>query len=492
LFPDDAGKSIFLFQNMNKKLINFIILVTSFVLLSLLAVQVYWVINTVEVERMDFQNKVNEAVNEVITKLEKIEIYDQLRNTKIQRANVNRFINSIDSINMFLEDTVATRPNADQVREIIRKTYMARDLLDEMLANPEAPDVEIVLTKAILDSLLTAEFKRKRISTQFEFGVFSTSKQQLVIEKTGQFSDELLDNAFIHILYPGELAENPDYLMVYFPYKTRFLLRQTAGMILISLILIIIIVMLFIYVIKVIVWQNRLSEMKTDFINNMTHEIKTPIATISLACEAMNDPDVKNNDTLAANYLKIIGDENQRLGGIVEKILQNAIIEKEDFRLKREKVNVNEIINHVIHTHGMHIEVKDGKITTSLHADRPFIFADKWHLTNAISNLVDNATKYSPRKPQIEIATGNYGEGVTISVIDNGIGISKEDQKKIFDKLYRVPTGNIHDVKGFGLGLSYVKTIVERHGGKILVESELKKGSRFTLYLPFSGKSKKS
>lgn len=477
---------------MNKKLINFIILITSFVLLSLLAVQVYWVINTVEVERMDFQNKVNEAVNEVITKLEKIEIYDQLQSTQIQRANVNRFISSIDSINMFLEDTVTARPDADQVREIIRKTYMARDLLDEMLANPEAPDVEVVLTKAVLDSLLTAEFKRKGISTQFEFGVFSTSKQQLVIEKTGQFSDELVDKAFVHILYPGELAENPDYLMVYFPHKTRFLLRQTAGMILISLILIIIIVMLFIYVIKVIVWQNRLSEMKTDFINNMTHEIKTPIATISLACEAMNDPDVKSSETLAANYLKIIGDENQRLGGIVEKILQNAIIEKEDFRLKREKVNVNEIINHVIHTHGMHIEVKDGKIIKSFQADRPFVFADKWHLTNAISNLVDNATKYSPRKPQIEIITGNYGEGVTISVIDSGIGISKEDQKKIFDKLYRVPTGNIHDVKGFGLGLSYVKTIVERHGGKITVESELKKGSRFTLYLPFSGKSKKS
>jgi two-component system phosphate regulon sensor histidine kinase PhoR len=279
--------------------------------------------------------------------------------------------------------------------------------------------------------------------------------------------------------------------MVYFPFKNRFLIKQTASMILISIILIVIIMMLFIYVIKIIVWQNRLSEMKTDFINNMTHEIKTPIATISLACEALNDVDIKKNEVLADNYLKVISDENLRLGGIAEKILQNALIEKEDFRLKKEKVNVHEIIDHVIHNLGIHVEVKDGKILREFGADNPYIFADKWHLTNVISNLVDNATKYTPRKPMIKISSSNYSDGVMVSVNDNGIGISREDQKKIFDKLYRVPTGNVHNVKGFGLGLSYVENIVERHGGRVEVESELKTGSTFRLLLPFTGKIKK-
>lgn len=477
---------------MDKNLIKFIILIVSFVLLSLIAIQVYWVKNTIAVERMDFESKVNEAVSDVIVKLEKIQTYDQLQTTLIQKANVNRFISSIDTINMLLTDSIFLTSDAEEIKKIIRKTYLAREVLGEMLENQMEFDIEQALNKSILDSLLKKELSQKGIETFYEFGVFSASKQKLVFERTGKYKEELMEKAFVYTLYPGELIENPDYLMIYFPYKTRFLIKQTASMILISLILIIVILMLFVYIIKIMVWQNRLSEMKTDFINNMTHEIKTPISTISLACEALNDVDVKKNEVLADNYIKVISDENQRLGGIVEKILQNAIIEKEDFRLKLEKVNIHDIIEHVIHTIGIQVEVKDGKIIKYLKAERPFVYIDKWHLSNVISNLIDNATKYSPRKPVIEITTSNYPEGVVVSVTDNGIGINKENQKKIFDKLYRVPTGNIHDVKGFGLGLSYVKNIVERHGGKITVVSELKSGSTFSLFLPFTGKTKKS
>jgi two-component system, OmpR family, phosphate regulon sensor histidine kinase PhoR len=351
--------------------------------------------------------------------------------------------------------------------------------------------VEDALTIPLLDSLLKDEFIAKGIEIKFQFAVFSTSKQEVIFENGQTDLDMLNDNAFIYTLYPAESFEDPDQLIVYFPNKVRFLLKQTATMILISAILIVIILMLFIYVIKIIVWQNRLSEMKTDFINNMTHEIKTPISTISLACEALNDVDIKKNEMLAGNYLKVIGHENDRLAGIAEKILQNALIEKEDFKLKRERLNVHETIAHVINNLAIHVEVKDGSIVTRLKAERPMIYADKWHLTNVISNLVDNATKYTPRKPEIIIVTENWAEGIAVSVIDNGIGISRENQKKIFDKLYRVPTGNIHDVKGFGLGLSYVKNIVERHGGRITVSSEISKGSNFTVYLPFSGKAKK-
>jgi two-component system phosphate regulon sensor histidine kinase PhoR len=226
--------------------------------------------------------------------------------------------------------------------------------------------------------------------------------------------------------------------------------------------------------------------MKNDFINNMTHEIKTPISTISLACEALSDSSVKRNEKLAENYIKVINDENKRLADITEKILQAATFEQGELILKKEIINIEDVINNVINNIGIQVEVKDGKIIRDFRASKTTIVGDKMHLTNVISNLVDNANKYSPRKPVITIAIENYTEGIKISIEDNGIGINKENQKKIFDKLYRVPTGNIHDVKGFGLGLSYVKAIIEKHNGKITVESDLKKGSTFRIYLPFS------
>lgn len=476
---------------MNKNLIKLIILIISFVLLSLIVVQAYWVKNAISVERNNFENKVTDAVSNVINKLEKFETYDQLQRTEQKQEDVNRFIRSIDTINALMADTIYAISSPAELQQILRKTFMAREILEEMMKPDTPTQLERMIDYQILDSLLLDEFAKKGIETIFEYGVFSTSSQKLVYERTGQYTDQLLANSFIYTLFPSEPTENPDYLVLYFPNKIRYLLKHTATMVLISLILIVIILMLFIYVIKIMVWQNRLSEMKTDFINNMTHEIKTPISTISLACEALNDVDIKKNETLAGNYLDVIRLENDRLAGIAEKILQNAIIEKEDFRLKREKVNTHETLNHVIHNLGIHVEVKDGTITKDYKAERPLIYADKWHLVNVFSNLIDNATKYSPRKPVIKIITENYTEGVIITFSDNGIGISKENQKKIFDKLYRVPTGNVHDVKGFGLGLSYVKNIVERHGGKITVASEPKKGSTFMVYLPFTGKSKK-
>jgi two-component system phosphate regulon sensor histidine kinase PhoR len=262
-----------------------------------------------------------------------------------------------------------------------------------------------------------------------------------------------------------------------------------TAMILISLLLIILILMLFVYIIKIIVWQNRLSEMKNNFINNMTHEIKTPISTISLACEALTDEAIKKNEILSNNYLKVINEENKRLGGIAEKILQSAILEDGDFTLNREKFELHKIIENVINNMSLQVEVKDGKIIKDFQAKRTWLNADKMHITNMISNLLDNANKYSPRRPVIKISTHNYQEGIKLTIEDNGIGISHENQKKIYDKLYRVPTGNIHNVKGFGLGLSYVKAIVEKHGGYVTVESEINKGSKFNIYLPFSTKT---
>lgn len=225
--------------------------------------------------------------------------------------------------------------------------------------------------------------------------------------------------------------------------------------------------------------------MKNDFINNMTHEFKTPVSTISLACEALSDKELRGSGELLDNYLSMIREENQRLSVMAEKILQTAVIEKGQLKMKKEKIDIHHIITDVIKNLKIQVEIKDGEIISNFGASRPLIEGDKVHVTNLFYNLLDNANKYSPKKPLIRVTTDNVHNGIVIQIEDNGIGISKNEQKKIFDKLYRVPTGNIHDVRGFGLGLNYVKAIVEEHHGKITLESEVNNGTKFRIFLPY-------
>lgn len=475
---------------MNRNLLTLVIATVSFVLLSLTAVQFYWVRNAIGIERINFENRVNSAAKEVIYKLEKIKTYNTLSHSNQTRDHFIDYLSGIDSISLALiADVDSLETSADLLR-LLQKSNMAQEIIAEMIDGDQPFQIENHLNMEVLDSLLTHELQMHDITNSYTYGVYSSEKGRMIYKSSDQYNEELLKQGFVFTLYPYEFLPKPDYLMIYFPYEMRLILKQMAGIILISLLLIFIIIMLFIYVLKIIVWQRRLSEMKNDFINNMTHEIKTPIATISLASEAIRDEAIRRNEQLTDSYLKVIDDENNRLAGIAEKILQAAIIENENFRFNREKLNLHDMINVVVNNMTIQVEVKDGSLVFNPGAEKPLVSGDRMHLTNAITNLVDNANKYSPRRPRIRITTANYNDGVKICVMDNGMGISNENQKKIFDKLYRVPTGNVHDVKGFGLGLSYVKTIVELHGGRVTVESELKKGSKFCIYIPFSNKRK--
>ena len=475
---------------MNRNLLTLVIATVSFVLLSLTAVQFYWVRNAISIERINFENRVNSAAKEVIYKLEKIKTYNTLSHSNQTRDHFIDYLSDIDSISLSLiADVDSLETSADLLR-LLQKSNMAQEIIAEMIDGDQPFQIENHLNMEVLDSLLTHELQMHDITNSYSYGVYSSEKGRMIYKSSDQYNEELLKQGFVFTLYPYEFLPKPDYLMIYFPYEMRLILKQMAGIILISLLLIFIIIMLFIYVLKIIVWQRRLSEMKNDFINNMTHEIKTPIATISLASEAIRDEAIRRNEQLTDSYLKVIDDENNRLAGIAEKILQAAIIENENFRFNREKVNLHDMINVVVNNMTIQVEVKDGSLVFNKAAEKPVVSGDKMHLTNAITNLIDNANKYSPRRPRIRITTANYNDGVKVCVMDNGMGISHENQKKIFDKLYRVPTGNVHDVKGFGLGLSYVKTIVELHGGRVTVESELKKGSKFCIYIPFSNKRK--
>lgn len=458
-------------------------------MIGLMVIQVHWINNAITVRQTTFVRDVNEAVSNVIFQLEKIEMSDQIKNRFTNSTNRTSILQSIDSINnSFLEDIQSIKNN-DDFEKVVKRSFMAQNLIDEMFNIKQNRPIEERINKDFLDSLINIELEKKGINTLFEFAVFNSARNSMIMQKTGKYPEKLLKYGFVFTLFPNDIITNPNYLIVFFPNEKRFIISQMWVLLLVSAVLIIIIIVSFALTITTIFRQKKLSKMKNDFINNMTHEFKTPISTVSLACEALSDTDLKKSEQLYSNYIKIISEENNRLGVIAEKILQTAILEKGQLNLKKEEIDVNEIISDVVKNIKIQVEIKDGKIETFYNAESEKIVADKIHITNVFYNLLDNANKYSPKKPEIKVTTENSTKGIIIKTEDNGIGISKANQKKIFDKLYRVPTGDVHDFKGYGLGLSYVKKIIEKHGGKISVESELTNGSKFTIFLPFMQKS---
>ncbi len=251
-----------------------------------------------------------------------------------------------------------------------------------------------------------------------------------------------------------------------------------------TLLITLFIVMMFSLALFIIFKQKRLSEMKNDFVNNMTHELKTPVSTISLASQMLSDRSIPDEQKNLGQISRIIQAESKQLGFQVERVLQMAIFDHGELKLKLEEVNLHDIIDTVAQNFLLQLDKREGKLEFFPEAEDAVVNGDLMHLTNVVSNLLENAIKYTRLKPEISIATRTENDSLVVSVMDNGIGISKEDQKRIFDKFYRVPSGNVHNVKGFGLGLSYVKLIVEQHHGSIKIKSEPGKGSQFDIQLP--------
>jgi two-component system phosphate regulon sensor histidine kinase PhoR len=327
--------------------------------------------------------------------------------------------------------------------------------------------------------LLKSELIANGIKTKYKYeivGLENNSKDSLLVDSLNFFKVQIS---------PDNIFFKPQFLKLYFPDQQNYLLKTMWFILTISGFIILILIFSFYYTIGTILKQKKLSVVKNDFISNMTHEFKTPISTISLASEMLSDKDVIKTPDRSARYLQMIRDENKRLSLLVESILQTALLDKGEFKLKKSELHVHDILRQTINNIQLQIEQRNGKVITQLNATNDKIYADKVHITNIFFNLIDNAIKYSKDTTEVTIVTKNNENGIYVSISDKGIGISKENLKKIFEKFYRVPTGNVHNVKGFGLGLSYVKAIVEKHGGQISVESESGKGSTFTIYIPF-------
>ncbi len=365
------------------------------------------------------------------------------------------------------------------------KTKIINDLFDDIIHNSFSFNLPHEVRQPILDSILNLELSNQGIKTEYEIAIYNPILNTISSKYNQEKSRKILENGYIFSLYPNHIFNNPEYLLLYFPGQKRYVLSQLNLMLRISTLFILSIIFSFVFIIFTIIRQKKLSVMKNDFINNMTHELKTPISTISLACQALNDKDVQKTGKLYQSYVTMIDEENDRLESMTEKVLQTALIDKGQLKLKYSNINIHEIIENAIEKISLQLKSRNGIINKKLCAEKKHIEADKIHLTNVIFNLLDNAIKYSVKSPIISIETTNSNYGIYVKVRDNGVGISKAHQKKIFENLYRISKGNIHDVKGFGLGLSYVKKIIEKHKGKINIESELNKGSEFTIYIPF-------
>jgi two-component system phosphate regulon sensor histidine kinase PhoR len=474
---------------MNRKGFISIIVIITLALIGIMLIQSYWIKSAITVKEANFVRDVNEAISRVVNKLERVEAANEFNNQMTLMQQRQKWFHSLDSINQSFLRGSSGFSDINDMSRMLNKSMIMHDVLENMFFDYRNVPVEKRVDVQVLDSLISTELKSKSLNTVYEFGIFSPGRNMMPVQKTGKYPKELLNEGFHFAMFPSDMFKNPDYLMVFFPNEKRFIITQLWGTLSISIVLLIIIILSFAYTVITILKQKKISDMKNDFINNMTHEFKTPISTISLACEALGDKDIIKSESLYENYINVINEENRRLGNMAERILQSALLEKGQIILKMEEFDVHEIISEAINNILLQVEKKGGKIKTNFNAQSHHLFADKIHFTNVIFNLLDNANKYTPGVPEIKITTENSYSGILISVRDNGPGINKANQKKIFEKLYRIPSGNIHSVKGFGLGLSYVKAIVEQHGGKITLESELNRGTNFIIYLPLNNKN---
>ncbi|GAB3247464.1 hypothetical protein GCM10027347_03090 [Larkinella harenae] len=387
----------------------------------------------------------------------------------------------------------AGRQKVEQQSEMVKG--VVRDLL---FANRP---IESRVNRTVLDSLLKETMADRGITIPFEYGVRTSAasgltKPQLLFASHSQ--NQLSDKKKVYkaVLFPNNFLEKGNYVYVYFPDQQQFIWRKMTAILAGSAVLVLVIMACFYVAINTILRQKKLADIKNDFINNMTHEFKTPISTISLAVEMAQEQlsnGIEKSEepaTRLTRYMGIIRDETRRLGTHVEKVLQMALLDratagKGAVKLKLSSVNIHDTIGNVLNTIGLQIEQKHGEVHLDFEAADEIVEADEVHLSNILYNLLDNAIKYSPEQPDITIRTRNVDNGLSVTVADQGIGMTKEQLNRIFEKFYRVPTGNLHDVKGFGLGLSYVKKMVEEHHGTIQVTSQLGKGSSFELILPY-------
>ena len=494
----------------------------------LILIQLYWIRGAIAVTDQQFRYLANKALESVVLGLEEKELIQNIVEDidpastdsvtaivpsnsplakKLQRYQSNsallemyglnnpgkpiaitssghKIYLSSENISTFSPDE-ATEPssqiaNSEIKGRVTNKIVSLEKIMEKILRN--TPDIrERINPEKLKDELRTA-LNNVGIYLDFEFSI--RSGRYGTIWKTPGYNDKPGTNKFIIQLFPNDPVPSQNQIVLYCLQEQHYKFEKIGNLGFITLLFTLILLILSTGTFIVIFRQKKISEIRNDFINNMTHELKTPISTISLASQMMADKTIAEKDKNIDGLAKVISDESMRLKFQVEKVLQMAIFERIKMKLHLVETDVHSVIEKAVENFALQIDNRNGMITTDLKATRTFVYIDEIHFLNSISNLIDNAIKYSKDKPDITVSTWNNKKGIMITIDDKGIGISKENLRRIFDKFFRVHSGNVHNVKGFGLGLSYVKKIIDEHNGSIKAESQVNKGTKFTLFLP--------
>ena len=523
---------------MNKLFFRLLIVLMSLSLIGIILVQVYWFDKSFENNEEQFKYHVKQVLGNVANKLQKneqysyYEMYNRLKDSigKIPQksdflefgyyqrdSRTNETIIYSNSINS--EDYGISASFFDKKLDSLklknytakRKTEIYNDDIDKSsLKQKVTPDIKIEksgrldlldnaqyeivykdiaavkpiqerVTNEMMQKLLFEELNEYGVKTPFEFNVYSNGLATKI--KSERFRYEKKSTYSIPIFIDND-GNNKYQLLLTFPQKKRFLFSELIGICILSIIFTLIIIIAYASALNQLIKQRQISLIKTDFINNMTHEFKTPIATINLALDAIKNPKIIDDKEKVLRYLQMIKDENKRMHAQVENVLRISKLEKKELDINKESANIHDIIEDAIEHVNLIVDDRNGTITTHFDANRTSVLLNDVHFTNVIVNILDNAIKYSPEKPVIDIYTENVKDFVIVKIKDQGSGMSKVAQKRIFEKFYREHTGDLHNVKGHGLGLAYVKRIIEDHNSQIFVESEKGKGSTFIIKVP--------
>ncbi len=497
----------------------------------LILIQLYWIRNAIEITDQQFRYNANKALESVVLDLEEKELIRSIVEDidpastdsvtvvvpansplarKLQGYQPNsellamyglnnpsepisitsaghKIFLSAESTNPFSPEETSEPstqiPQSDITGRVTNKIVFLEKIMEKILRN--TPDIRERIEPEYLNRQLRTALNNVGIYLDYEFSIRSARLGN--IWQTPGFTDRPGTNKFIIQLFPNDPVPSQNQIVLYCLQEQQYKVEKIGILGSLSMLFTFFLLLLSTGTFIVIFRQKRISEIRSDFINNMTHELKTPISTISLASQMMADKSIPDSEKNMDNLARVISDESMRLKFQVEKVLQMAIFERVKMKLQLAESDIQKIIEKAIDNYSLQIADRNGSIKKDFQAYYSIAQIDAVHLLNSISNLIDNAIKYSKDKPEILISTKNTRKGILITVEDKGIGISKENLKRIFDKFFRVPSGNVHNVKGFGLGLSYVKKIIEEHNGTIKAESQLNKGTKFTIFLPQIG-----
>ena len=441
---------------MKNKQIRLIIFLASISLAGVLINQIFWV------------NK------EIL--IQKKQIETQQKNLELEKAQFE---------NLVTLSLVNVRDKLISLNDELTELYL--EPVQQITPNYFVVSFYDTLNPIILENLIVEQFNQYNVQQKFEYGIYDCFADSIIFDRYVDLSSSKKMSGKSTNPATFKWDHDGHYFGVFFPDKKEIGTIQSLEMsesLVISTLVIFIVFLILSYSINIILKQKKLSEIKNDFINNMTHELKTPISTISISSEVLLSQSISEHPKKISEYAAIIKQENKRLELLVEKVLQTAQLSESEFTLQKEEGNIHEIIQKCVQSFGIIINTANGSLKTNFQATDPIIRMDKTHLINVISNLIDNAVKYSSNAPSIVISSSNIDNGIKVIVEDKGKGMSNEECKLIFDQFYRVPTGSVHDVKGFGIGLFYVKRILSKHGGKIEVKSEINKGTKMILWLP--------